>query len=146
MQPVLDLVDLVVRDMDAAIAFYRALGVEIPEAAIWRTPTGIHHVDVAMPGGMLLHFDSPALTRAYDRGWREPAGRGTRVVLSFKVPTREDVDRLHAKLTGLGHPSPQPPFDAFWGSRYAILEDPEGNHIGIMSVPDDAHRSAPPSL
>jgi len=35
-QPDLNQIDLVVRDMDVTIAFYRALGVEIPEAAIWR--------------------------------------------------------------------------------------------------------------
>jgi len=46
--PDLFLVDLVARDMEATIAFYRALGVEIPEAAIWRTATGIHHVDINM--------------------------------------------------------------------------------------------------
>lgn len=139
-------VDLVVRDMEAAIAFYRALDLEIPDASIWRTASGIHHVDVPMPGGLVLHFDSPALARAYDRGWQAPPGRATRVVLSFHVPAREDVDRLHAKLTKLGHASAQPPYDAFWGSRFAVVEDPEGNHVGIMSPRDDAHGSAPPDL
>ena len=61
MNPDLNQLDLVVRDMEATIAFYRALGVEIPEEAIWRTPTGAHHVDLKMPSGLSLHFDSPAL-------------------------------------------------------------------------------------
>lgn len=146
MKPDLDLLDLVVRDMDATIAFYRALGVEIPESAIWRTPTGIHHVDVNMPGGLTLHFDSPALAKAYNRGWSEPSGAGTRVVVGFKVESREAVDRIHAKLTGLGHRSSQPPYDTFWGARYAIVEDPEGNHVGIMSESDPSRRGAPPDL
>lgn len=146
MQPDLNQIDFVVRDMDASIAFYRALGVDIPESAIWRTPSGIHHVDLAMPGGTIVHFDSPALARVYDRGWREPEGRGSRNVVSFRVASREDVDRLHTKLTALGHPSAQPPYDAFWGSRYAIVEDPDGNHIGLMSPRDDAKRSAPPEI
>jgi catechol 2,3-dioxygenase-like lactoylglutathione lyase family enzyme len=146
MQPDLNQIDFVVRDMEASIAFYRALGVDIPESAIWRTPSGIHHVDLAMPGGTIVHFDSPALARAYDRGWREPEGRGSRNVVSFRVASREDVDRLHAKLTALGHRCAQPPYDAFWGSRYAIVEDPDGNHIGLMSPRDDAKRSAPPEI
>jgi len=70
MKPDLDQLDLVVRDMEATIAFYRALGVEIPEGAIWRTPTGAHHVDLTMPGGLALRFDSTALAKTYDRGWR----------------------------------------------------------------------------
>jgi uncharacterized glyoxalase superfamily protein PhnB len=146
MQPDLNQLDFVARDMDASIAFYRALGVEIPESAIWRTPSGVHHVDVTMPGGLILHWDSPALAKVYNRGWREPTGSGTRTVLSFKVESREDVDRLHAKLTGLGHRSSQPPFDAFWGARYAIVEDPDGNHVGLMSPSDPARRGPPPNL
>jgi catechol 2,3-dioxygenase-like lactoylglutathione lyase family enzyme len=146
MEPDLNQLDLVVRDMEAAVAFYRALGVEIPEEAIWRTPTGAHHVDITMPGGLHLHFDSPALAKSYDQGWREPSGTGNRNVLSFRVASREEVDRLHARLTDLGHRSSQPPYDAFWGSRYAIIEDPDGNRIGLMSTPDPARRRAPPDL
>ena len=146
MKPRLNQIDLAVRDPEAALAFYRALGVEIPEQSVWRTPTGIHHVDVPMPGGYVVHLDSFAMTRAYDRGWRPPSGPGTRIVLSFAVASREEVDRIHAMLTGLGYASPQPPYDAFWGSRYAVLEDPDGNHVGLMSPRDDAHRSAPPEL
>lgn len=146
MSPDLNQVDLVVRDMEATIEFYRALGIEIPEDAIWRTATGVHHVDLTMPSGLVLHFDSAALTKAYDRGWREPSGSGTRNVLTFKVSSREEVDRIHGKLKALGHPSSQPPYDTFWGSRYAIVEDPDGNHIGVMSAPDPSRRSAPPEI
>ena len=146
MQPDLNQVDLVVRDMEATIAFYRALGVDIPEAAIWRTASGAHHVDITMPGGLILHFDSAALAKVYDRGWREPSGTGTRTVLSFKVASREQVDRIHDKLAGLGHRSSQPPYDAFWGARYATVEDPDGNHIGLMSESDPTRRSAPPDI
>ena len=144
--PDLDQIDLVARDIETTLGFYRTLGVEIPEAAIWRTETGIHHVDVTMPGGLILHFDSEALAREYDRGWCAPTGAGTRVVLSFKVPADEDVDRLHDALVRLGHPSAQPPYDAFWGSRYAIVVDPDGTHVGIMGPRDDARRRAPPAL
>ena len=146
MQPDLNQIDLVVRDMEATIAFYRALGVDIPESAIWRTETGIHHVDLAMPGGLILHFDSASLAKVYDRGWREPSGTGTRNVLSFKVSSRDDVDRIYDRLTGLGYSSAQPPYDAFWGARYAIVEDPDGNHVGIMSPSDPARRAAPPEI
>jgi catechol 2,3-dioxygenase-like lactoylglutathione lyase family enzyme len=146
MKPDLDLLDLVTRDMEASLAFYRALGVDIPESAVWRTPSGVHHVDFTLPGGLRLHFDSPALAKAYNRGWREPSGAGTRIVLSFKVASREDVDRIHGELTSLGHRSSQPPYDAFWGARYAIVEDPDGNPVGIMSPSDPARRSALPDL
>lgn len=132
--------------LDVASLARESLGVDIPESAIWRTQTGVHHVDITMPGGLIVHFDSPALARVYNRGWREPSGTGSRAVLSFRVPSREDVDQIHDKLVGLGRRSSQPPFDAFWGGRYAIVEDPDGNHIGIISESDPARRSAPPEL
>jgi hypothetical protein len=47
---------------------------------------------------------------------------------------------------GARPPSAQPPFDAFWGARYAIVEDPDGNHIGLMSPSDPALRTAPPKV
>jgi uncharacterized glyoxalase superfamily protein PhnB len=99
-----------------------------------------------MPGGFVLHFDSVALAKAYDRGWREPSGSGTRNVVGFGVGSREEVDRRHAELTRLGYRSAQEPYDTFWGSRYAIVEDPDGNHVGLMSAPDPARRRAPPDL
>ena len=93
MQPDLNQIDFVVSDMEASLAFYRALGVEIPETAIWRTASGAHHVDLSMPGGTIVHMDSEALAKVYDGGWRPPAaGGGTRLVLSF-VP-RKIVSRL----------------------------------------------------
>ncbi len=141
-----DQIDIVVADMDATLAFYRALGVEISDDAIWRTSTGIHHVDITMPSGLIIHFDSPQLAAAYDRGWRPPTGSGTRNVFSFKVTERDEVDALHRTLTDLGYECSQEPFDAFWGSRYAIFVDPDGNHVGIMSASDPASRRAPPDL
>jgi uncharacterized glyoxalase superfamily protein PhnB len=146
MKPDLNQLDLVVRDMEATIAFYRALGVEIPESAIWRTASGAHHVDVTMPGGLIVHFDSHALARVYDRGFRDGTGAGTRVVIGFHLGAREAVDALHDKLTRLGHPSAQPPYDAFWGARYAIVEDPDGNHVGLMSESDRARGGPPPNI
>jgi catechol 2,3-dioxygenase-like lactoylglutathione lyase family enzyme len=66
--PVLNGLNLVVRDMDATLTFYRKLGLEIPDAAIWRTETGAHHVAVSMPNGMDFDFDSPQLARSYNAG------------------------------------------------------------------------------
>ena len=146
MKPDFKQLDLVVRDMEATIRFYRALGIDIPEDAIWRTPSGAHHVDLTMPGGMVLHFDSAALAKAYNRGWSEPTGSGTRNVLTFKVASRDDVDRIHGQLVSTGYPSSQSPYDTFWGARYAIVLDPDGNHVGVMSPSDPALRRPPPEL
>jgi uncharacterized glyoxalase superfamily protein PhnB len=49
-------------------------------------------------------------------------------------------------VTGAGYGSQQPPYDAFWGSRYAIVEDPDGNAVGLMSPVDPTRRSTPPAV
>jgi uncharacterized glyoxalase superfamily protein PhnB len=139
-------IDLVVGDMEATLAFYRALGVDIPEDAIWRTPSGAHHVDLTMPGGMVLHFDSAALARIYNRGWVAPTESGSRNVFTFNVESREDVDRIHDRLVSLNYRSSQPPYDTFWGSRYAIINDPDGNNVGVMSPSEPDRRSPPPDI
>jgi catechol 2,3-dioxygenase-like lactoylglutathione lyase family enzyme len=46
-KPILNQINLVCGDLTASIAFYRRLGVEIPEAGIWHTPTGGHHASAA---------------------------------------------------------------------------------------------------
>ena len=145
-RPVLDALNLVVRDMDASLAFYRRLGLEIPDSAVWRTGSGAHHVQVKMPSGVALDFDSIELAKSYNAGWRGPEGVGSRGVLGFSVPSREDVDDRYAELTAAGYTGLQPPYDTFWGARYAIVEDPDGNQVGVMSPSDPARRKAPPAL
>ena len=60
------------------------------------------------------------------------------------MDTRDEVDRLVASLTADGVPVQQAPYDAIWGARYAVVSDPDGNAVGIMSPVDDAYRSTPP--
>ncbi len=145
MKAVFDLLDLVTRDVDASVAFYRLLGVKIAKNAVWRTKTGAHHADIEMSDGMRWHLDSPRLARAYNKGWRQNTGGGN-TVIGFKLASRRSVDAAYARLTKAGHKGLQPPYDAFWGARYAIVADPDGNHVGIMSPSDPKKRTAPPDL
>ena len=145
-QPILNQLDLVVRDIDAALAFYRRLGLEIPESVVWRTASGAHHVDLHLPNGLTLHFDSEALTKSFNRGWPGLTRSGTTNIVGFSLPSREAVDERYAELVAAGYMGRQPPYDTFWGARYAVIEDPDGNHVGLMSPLDPARRSAPPAL
>src|SRR3954452_6960363 len=126
-RPVPDQVNLVVSDMDAAVAFYRRLGIEIPDRDPAWDP---HHRSANVPGGLDFDLDSNEFAPHWDVGWPGSKGRGG-VVVGFRVSTREEVDRLYAEVTGAGYAGQQPPWDAFWGARYAIVEDPDGNAIGL---------------
>jgi catechol 2,3-dioxygenase-like lactoylglutathione lyase family enzyme len=136
----LDQVSLVVSDVDASRAFYTRFGLGFGDE---RDPEwGAHHVSA--PRGdasdIDVELDSTTSAASWDRGW--PGGTG--FVLGFKVETSDEVDRLVAELVADGVTVQQPPWDAFWGGRYAVVSDPDGNAVGIMGPIDDDRRSTPP--
>jgi uncharacterized glyoxalase superfamily protein PhnB len=122
----LDVVGVVVADMGAALAFYRLLGLDIPDAA-----DGEPHVEVALPGGLRLAFDTEATIASFHPGWK--AGTGGRVGLAFALPDPAAVDDAYAQLTGAGHHGELAPFDAFWGQRYATVLDPDGTGVDLFA-------------
>jgi catechol 2,3-dioxygenase-like lactoylglutathione lyase family enzyme len=132
--PVVDQLNLVVSDMEASLAFYRLLGVEPVETSPEWEP--LHR---SAPAGVDLDFDSTRFARFWDAGSSGPG-----VVIGFKVASPDAVDETFARLTGAGYRGRQEPFDAFWGARYAIVEDPDGNAVGLMSPVDPARRRPPP--
>lgn len=133
--PFLDQLSLVVSDMEASVTFYRRLGLDIPDTD---PAFQAHHRSARLPGGVDLDFDSAEFARHWDVGWQSG-----RAVIGFKVSSRERVDSLYSDLTAFGYVGQQPPYDAFWGARYAIVEDPDGNAVGIMSPVDPDFRSRP---
>lgn len=127
---------LVVRDMSAANAFYRRLGQQISDS-----PDGVH-ADAILPGGTSIEWDTAESAAVWDSGSRP--GAGGSAIIGFAVPTREAVDDLYADLTTAGYRGHQRPYDAFWGTRYAIVDDPDGNGVGLMSPVEDEHKYWPP--
>jgi catechol 2,3-dioxygenase-like lactoylglutathione lyase family enzyme len=140
-RPVFNQVNLIVDDMARAAAFYEKLGFEI-ESGEYPPGSGAFHGTIHMPGGIDIDFDTKPMAAVWHAGWRD-SGRGSQCVLGFSVPSPGDVDRVYGELTAAGYEGRQPPYDAMWGSRYAIVEDPDGNDVGIMS-PADPERAAPP--
>jgi|SRR6185312_6776805 len=136
-------VNLVVRDMQGSLAFYRRLGLDIPGDAVWESGGHAHHASAETDGGVDLEFDSHQLARAYNRGFAAERGR---VTIGVSLESREAVDALWHALLAEGAHGLQPPFDAFWGARYAIVEDPDGNPVGLTSPVDPARRAPPPEL
>lgn len=134
----LEQVNVVVRDMDAMAAFYEKLGVDLREGT---SEWSAHHRNTGVIDGVDFDLDSASFASVWNAGW--PGGRG--VVLSFRVDDRASVDQVYEELTRAGCEGQQPPYDAFWGVRYAVVSDPDGNAVGIMSPVDEVRRTAPPA-
>lgn len=133
----LDQLNIVVRDMDAMAEFYGRLGVELqsgddPE---WAP----HHRNSDGGDGIDLDLDSAPFAAVWNRGSTGPG-----IVLGFRLPDRESVDRLFGELVAAGYGGQQEPYDAFWGARYAVVTDPDGNAVGLMSTAEAHRRGAPP--
>ena len=137
-RPVLDQLNLVVGSMPASLEFYRRLGVDIPD----RDPGwDRHHRSGKTESGAQVELDSTAFTPHWNRGWPKDK---TGIVIGFRVASRERVDELYTELTAAGHRGMQPPYDAPWGARYAVVEDPDGNAVGLMSKSDPKRRGSYP--
>ena len=128
MEAQFDLIGLVVQDMARALAFYRHLGFDLPPEA-----DGEPHVETTLAGGLRLAWDTAETVRSFDAAWTPPAG-GHRIALAFKLPAPSGVDATYARMVGLGYSGHKAPWDAFWGQRYAVLHDPDGNSVELFAA------------
>ena len=136
-QPVLNQVNLVAHDVAATARFFRDLGVPIDASP------GAEHASYAFPNGLSLEIDSTDFAPKWDTGW--PGTTGGQAVLGLTYDSRDEVDGRYAAATAVGHRGRQPPYDAFWGARYAIVEDPDGYPVGLMSPIEQERKFWPPS-
>jgi catechol 2,3-dioxygenase-like lactoylglutathione lyase family enzyme len=122
----LDMVGLVVEDMARSLAFYRELGFEFAAGAEQRP-----HVDVTLPGGMRIAWDTIVEVQTFDPDWEKPSG-DSRIALAFLVENPSEVDATYERLVSAGYDGHKQPWDAHWGQRYASLRDPDGNGIDLF--------------
>ncbi len=132
--PVLpDMVGLTVRDMAASLRFYRLLGLDIPEEGADQA-----YVEVITPNGYRISWNSLEMVKGFDPDWQEPVGQ--RLGLAFKCDSPTEVDALYARVVAAGFASHKPPWDAFWGQRYAVVFDPDGSKVDLFApLPTDGH-------
>ena len=124
----LDLIGLVVDDMARSLAFYRKLGFGLPAEA-----DSEPHVEAALPGGLRIAWDTVDTIRSFDPGWTPPSG-GHRVALAFACDDAAAVDSTYRALVDAGYEGHKEPWDAFWGQRYAIVLDPDGNSVDLFAA------------
>ena len=139
----LNQLNIIVGDMQASIDFYRRLGVQMSEATEAKEPAPFH-VNAETGGGFKFEFDSAPFSQVWNPGWIGRDDLAGRVVLGFHFKTRGEIDKTYQELTEAGYRGLAAPFDAFWGARYAIVEDPNGIAVGLMSPIEPDRRYWPP--
>jgi PhnB protein len=118
---------IAVANADAAITFYRE-AFSADELVRNHAPDGrVMHSELLVYGGRLLvvdDFDADEISSPTRLG-------GTTIRLHLYV---DDVDAVYQRAIAAGARAVRPPEDAFWGDRYAIVEDPAG-HIWSLATP-----------
>ena len=136
--PILRGIHIFARDVPASVAFYQRAGLEFSSTS--------HDFARAEGDRAALEIGSHKLTLGYDAAFEEPPAGGSGTALQIGLASREAVDEMFADLTTAGYKPHLAPFDAFWGSRYAVVRGPGPIIVGLMSPADPAARSAGPEL
>ncbi|MGA8113727.1 MAG: VOC family protein [Actinocatenispora sp.] len=120
------LVNLYTSDIEAGLRFYRDL---LGFVETFRTPTtGVpEHVELRL-GGFTVGLGTVEAAKRVHGVDAEP-GRAAMVLVVWA----DDVDEAFTTLVDAGVPSVQPPHDAGNGNRNALLRDPDGNLVEIVS-------------
>jgi predicted lactoylglutathione lyase len=125
MQLQLSMVVLEVRELEASVTFYRALGLEIPDIPSGR-PVVVHR----MPSGVILLLTT-SFASVYDPNWSRPSS-GYQQMLEFYVGEDAMVDSKWLELTSAGYHGRMPPARTA-GPYAAMVDDPDGNVVLLTS-------------
>ena len=87
-KPVLNQLNIVAKDFDATIEFYRRLGVDVNLVGDAESSNGIRHAEATLPNGFVLEFDNPVLARTYNASWAEKRGQQPRTDRVLSADTR----------------------------------------------------------
>jgi catechol 2,3-dioxygenase-like lactoylglutathione lyase family enzyme len=128
MTAALEQIGLVTADLAASLAFYRRLGLPIPDGA-----EAEPHVSVELGGGVRLAWDTVEVIRSFLPDY-EPPKAGHRIGLAFNCGSPAGVDATFADLVSAGYERLKEPWDAFWGQRYAVVLDPDGNSVELFAA------------
>lgn len=120
----LDMVGIVVSDMAKAIEFYGVLGFKVigePKQA---------YVELANQGIRISLNTRDMIAGIY--GF-VPESQGDKIELAFLCETPAEVNEVTAAIKLAGYEVFKEPWDAFWGQRYAIIKDLDGNLLSLFA-------------
>lgn len=128
MEPRLSLVTLGVDDLERAVAFYQAMGLQ-------RHPKFTEGVAFFQLGGLILAL-WPREELAKDAGLDPLRLRGSGVALAHNTRTEGGVAEVIARAGRAGAHVLKPATRASWGGVQGYFEDPEGNLWEVAWNPD----------
>lgn len=125
----IDAVGVSSSNLKEAVKFYSLMGFEFPEFK----DDEEHLEPVTVPGGVRLMIDSVAMMKGILGEAPRPGNHSSFAIL-YESPA--EVDAVAKKLAAAGYKLVAEPWDAVWGQRYAIVQDPDGYRIDLFAAVD----------
>ena len=120
---------LIVQDMPTALAFYRRLGLAIPDGSETQS-----HVEIKMGSGMTFFLDSKPARWDPKYGGQSDANPGAAedrypVILEFYLKEQAALEAKYTELIDYGYQGYREPYVTPFGMYFAMIKDPDGNTI-----------------
>ncbi|WP_161882304.1 VOC family protein [Deinococcus alpinitundrae] len=129
----LNYLSFVVSQLERSLAFYRTLGLPIADQAhLNAAGEPEDHVEISV-NGLRIAWETETLVRQVYGDWTAPPAGQARIGAAFGASTPAEVDAACQRLQAAGFVVKAPPYDAFWGQRYATVTDPDGNSVDLFA-------------
>jgi catechol 2,3-dioxygenase-like lactoylglutathione lyase family enzyme len=114
-------------DLKKTAAFYELLGFQFG-----KIKDGEDHIEPTVePGGTRLMIDSNKLLAEIIGEKPKPGNHSAFAIL---YDSQAEVDAAAERVRAAGHTIVAEPWDAFWGQRYAIVQDPDGYRVDLFAA------------
>jgi uncharacterized glyoxalase superfamily protein PhnB len=120
-------IGMIVNNLAQSLAFYRLLGLPIPELP----EADESNFEFKTPDGITLGFLTEETAQMADPTWQKPTGQ--RLNLQFRFDSSAEVDATYHQLIEAGYESHAAPWDAYWGQRFARVKDPDGSIVNLFA-------------
>ncbi len=119
------------KNMKDSVEFYKILGFEFSEFK-----ENEQHIEPKTPDGSArLMIDTDKLVQEITNEEPKPGNHAGFAILYDSV---DEVNEVAARIKSAGFTVIKEPWDAFWGQRYAIVEDPDGYRMDLYAYLNDA--------
>ncbi|MEN0059938.1 MAG: VOC family protein [Bdellovibrio sp.] len=123
----LNALGIISKDILESIRFYTLLGLQFDPC-----DKTTQHVEATAQNGLRIMLDSEELVKSLKTHWKKPDSAS--ISLAFNCESPQKVDEYFKKITTAGFKAEKEPWDAFWGQRYAVVLDPDGNPIDLFAA------------
>src|SRR3990172_5637813 len=122
----IDAVGVTTSNLERTVAFYQLLGFEFPDFK-----EDEDHLEPKTPDGSArLMIDSKKSVTEYLGTPPKPGNHGS-FAIQYESPG--EIDTVAKKVRDAGFTLLKEPWNAYWGQRYAVVQDPDGYQVDLYA-------------